>query len=204
MTVVQVVIVVRLTPREREDNMDYDDRPMSRFILRPVPANAYRRQGRKVSDTSSIDSTATVRETNADLSPLVSARRAAFELSASKRTGSTGNGPALCVGPAQSIADDVTTDISLSDTMPNIHRIKESVSLSGHGPGSFLSRMWGAATKAQEKGDHGSNINGKASWASAVSIVEPKESHLHLHGVLRPPSCSLSVRSLPKWRRLGL
>lgn len=160
---------------EREEDTENYSRPLSRFVLKPVPAHAYRNQGRKVSDTSSI---ATVRgEANTiDSSPKMSTRRTALELSDSSCTGSTDQWLSSSAGPMHGFANDATTDISLSATMPSIPRIKESVSLSAHSSGSFLSRMWGAATKAQEKVEA---FNGKTSWAPAITIVEPKETHPH-------------------------
>lgn len=156
-----------------EGDMENLNHPPSRFVLKPVPAKAYRRQGRKVSDTSSIG---TVRDEDNPCEPsptMPSTRRTAFELPASNRTGPRASSS---VGQMQSFEHDATTDISLSTTTPRLPRIKESVSCSGHGAGSFLSRMWVAATKAQEKVEA---FNSKTSWAPAISIVEPKETHPH-------------------------
>jgi hypothetical protein len=154
---------------ERESDSSTLERPLKRFSLRPVPPHAHR-QGRKISDTSSIN---TVKGDAGTLSsPFVPPRRVAFELSPSKRP-----------GQRASSYLGVTSDVSLSDMSPNVPRIKGSVSMSGHGSSNFLTRIWGAATKTQEKVDTGSTINSKATLGHPViSIVEPKESYPHLHG----------------------
>jgi len=158
---------------ERESDSDSYRPSLKRFSLRPVPPHAYR-QGRKPSDTSSIN---TVRgdTTIPSSSPLFPLRRLAFELSPSKRPGSAGQ-------PASSYLG-VTSNISLGDISPHIPRIKESVSMSGHGSGSFLSRIWDAATKVQDKADLNSGTNSKTtSGPPIINIVEPKENYPHLHG----------------------
>jgi hypothetical protein len=150
------------------DSNSYE-RPLKRFSLMPIPPHAHR-QGRKTSDTSSIN---TIKgDTTISTSSLEPARRMAFELFPSKHPGQRA-GSYL----------GVSSDVSLADTSPNVPRIKESVSLSSHSSGNFLSRMWGAATKAQEKLDLSSTINSKATLGPPViSVVEPKETYPHLQG----------------------
>jgi PHO85 cyclin-1 len=152
-----------------ENDPGSQERPFKRFSLRPVPPHACR-QGRKTSDTASIN-TVKGNTCTLDSSPFISSRRVAFELSPSKRSGQRANS---YLG---------VTSVSFSDISPNIPKVKESVSMSGHGSGNFLSRIWGAATKTQEKVDLNLGISGKTTLCPpAISIVEPKESYPQLHG----------------------
>jgi hypothetical protein len=143
--------------------------PLRKFSLKPIPAHASC-QDRKTSDTSSIN---TVKGNTSTLSPspLETSRRVAFELSPGKRP-----------GQRASSYLGVTSGISLSDTSPNVPRVRECASMSSHSSTNFLSRIWGAATKAQDKVDL-SNIGNKLTVGPPViSIVEPKESYPYLHG----------------------
>ena len=156
-----------VSPFDRESGLRSS---LKRFSLMPIPPHAHR-QGRKTSDTSSIN---TIKgDTTINTSSLEPARRMAFELFPSKHP-----------GQRASSYLGVSSDVSLCDTSPNVPRIKESVSLSSHSSGNFLSRMWGAATKAQEKLDISSTINSKATTLGppVISVVEPKEAYLHLQG----------------------
>ena len=156
-------------PEHESDNAFYQP-PLTRFSLRPVPPHAYSR-GRKTSDTSSIN---TVRPDVYTSSPLLP-RRLASDLSTSKRPGSAGQRASSCL--------ETTSGVSFNDTSPNFARIKECVSISGHGAGSFLSRMWGAATKTQDKADVTLCVNNKTiSGPPIINIVEPQESYPQLHG----------------------
>lgn len=145
-------------PEPESDDPDRTITTNVKFSLRPIPASAYR-QGRKPSETSSI---ATVRGDDKQ-SPQPSSRRIAFDL---KR----GLGAHKATSSMQ--LSDVLNDVSLDDrSPPTAQRLRESFSV-GHGSSNFLSRVWNAATKAQD---------GKVGPAAAVGIVEPKESHPHLH-----------------------
>jgi hypothetical protein len=158
------------SPFEHESGSSSYERSLNRFSLIPIPAHAHR-QGRKISDTSSINTIKGDANT-VDTSPLEPHRRVAFEISSSKH-----------LGQRASSYLGVTSDVSITDSPPNVPRIKESVSLSSHSSGNFLSRMWGAATKVQEKLDLSTSISSKAILGPpAISIVEPKETHPHLHG----------------------
>jgi PHO85 cyclin-1 len=154
---------------DHESNSSSCEHPLKRFSLMPIPPHAYR-QGRKTSDTSSIN---TIKGyTTITTSSIEPARRMGFELFPNKHPDQRANS---YLG--------VSSDVSLGDTSPHVPRIKESVSLSSHSSGNFLSRMWGAATKAQEKLDPSSTINSKATLGPpAISVVEPKETYLHLQG----------------------
>lgn len=147
-----------------ERELDDEDRTTTKFSLRPIPESAYR-EGRKVSETSSIASTTTVRE-ESHISPRGGIRRIAFELPRQNLVGSR------TISHSSAHLDYAMNDVTLTERSPSMRRIKESLSM-GHASGNFLSRMWGAATKAQD-GNMGS--------ASAVGIVEPKESYPHMHG----------------------
>lgn len=146
---------------ERGEESDF--RPATRFQLRSIPPRAYR-QGRKVSDTSSIN---TVRG-DANSSPCGPIKRALLD---TKRPRNVTYGQ-----PHRNSSDD--------NSLPTIARIKESVSLSSHGSGGFLSRMWGAATKTQHEKLNSDGVNSKTTDydAPAITIVEPKESYPHMHG----------------------
>ena len=154
---------------EHENDPGFQERPFKRFSLRPVAPPACRR-GRKASDTSSIN-TVKGDVCTLDSSPLIPSRRVAFELSPSKR-------------PSQRASSYLgVTSVSLSAISPNVPRVKENVGMSGHGSGNFLSRIWGAATKTQEKVDLNLRVSGKTTLCPpAISIVEPKESYSQLDG----------------------
>lgn len=173
---------------EHEDSMEIDLPCYNKkFTLRPVPAYAYRRQGRKVSETASVNSTSTVRANGVnsfDSSPLeVPGRRVAFEEPSYISGGRTGRRSST-----HYVAGDRYEDVT-SELSHGVSRLKESHSLSSHGSGSFLSRMWTAATKTQDKVDVNGVCmpgNGKLTTSivppSMVGIVEPKESYPNGHG----------------------
>lgn len=143
-----------------ETESDDPDRTIinPKFNLRSIPASAYR-QGRKPSETSSI---VTIHG-NDKPSPQPNNRRIAFDLKRGLGTHKTTSSMQL---------SEVLNDVSLDDpSPPTAQRLRESFSV-GHGSGNFLSRVWNAATKAQD---------GKVGAAGPVGIVEPKESYPHLH-----------------------
>ena len=146
-----------------------------RLVLRPMPSHVYR-EGRKVSDTSSIKSTVTVKpdglpntlspSTDSDFDSTTSDRSVNRSTLAARRASVYGyNGSSLC---------------NTSDST-NASRIKESISMSANG---FLSRMWNVATKTQDKtADHLSSGHQKVPLVPpAISIAEPTEQCPHGHG----------------------
>jgi hypothetical protein len=156
---------------------DYEDdpqceeaRPLKKFVLRPVPSYAYRQpRGRKPSDTSSITSIATV--TNSPLSSSASQwldrdshiRRA----SAGKRSSSISYAPTCSQGAFEGGSQMISTSATMPTLIPQAR--------SG---GSFLSRMWGAATnpKGHQDKDGSICVGGlKGQGAPLVGIVEPVE-----------------------------
>lgn len=135
-----------------------------KFALRPLPSYAHRQyaRNRNASDTSSIKSTTTITGANSPTQRLAGeacARR--MSSAAAKRASSI----SVSCGGAER---DEDTGMVASTTMPSIARAGVS--------GGFLSRMWGVATKAQEKGSE----QGKANIAPpVVDIVDPAEVHPH-------------------------
>ncbi|KXN81632.1 PHO85 cyclin-1 [Leucoagaricus sp. SymC.cos] len=117
-----------LIKRRRQDERDGSAEPTPTkrpFILRPVPTHAYKSniRPRKPSDTSSIN---TVMASN---SPVHSMRL---------RSGETKRSSSMTVPAATTKSE--STGIASSATMPSLSRAGIA--------GGFLSRMWGAATKA--------------------------------------------------------
>ncbi|KAF8841287.1 hypothetical protein BDN67DRAFT_949906 [Paxillus ammoniavirescens] len=170
-----------------EDETDDEKKSLfkKRFVLRPVPVHVYR-EGRKVSDTLSIMSAATIKPgdqasptSQEDCSPVIPG-------SSSIRVVHRHDG-----GVPGKRASSYVYGISTAGSQPKpldiaggSIRIKESVSMSANG---FLSRMWSAATKIQDKEKSGDSAlpvqPTKASIAPpAVSIVEPAEHHPQGHG----------------------
>ncbi|KAF5364168.1 hypothetical protein D9756_000943 [Leucocoprinus leucothites] len=118
-----------LIKRRRQDDRDGSAEPTPTkrpFMLRPVPTHAYKNsiRPRKPSDTSSIN---TITGSN---SPVHSMRLRSNE---TKRSSSMTVPPAAAVAKAES-------GMATSATMPSLSRAGIA--------GGFLSRMWGAATKA--------------------------------------------------------
>ncbi|KAH7888160.1 hypothetical protein F5I97DRAFT_960860 [Phlebopus sp. FC_14] len=151
-----------------EDEADGEkmDLLKKRLALRPLPAHVYR-EGRKVSDTSSIRSTATVKASG-DSSP-----------------GSQENkSPVMPESCSIRVVNRTGLHNKALDPTGGSVRIKESVSMSANG---FLSRMWSVATKAQDKDKTGNPIYSvqgakQALAPPAVGIVEPMEHQPPGHG----------------------
>ncbi|KAH7912451.1 hypothetical protein BJ138DRAFT_1178812 [Hygrophoropsis aurantiaca] len=154
-----------------EDGEDLQEGLRRRFVLRPVPAHVYR-EGRKVSDTSSIKSAATVKADEC-FSP-VAERKAAFsDIKTVGRASGSGKRSSSYVYNAMTMTQLNSSDALLSDVPTQ--RIKESMSMSANG---FLSRMWSAAIKSQDKEKICEPPVSKAPMVPPViSIVEPVEVH---------------------------
>lgn len=170
---------------ELEDGSESNYLPLARFKLKNVPAHAFR-QGRKASDSSSIH---TVRacQTNADLSvsSVVSASSIRLvSLNSNSFIEEENSSPLVTSGLMQDYDDlDSTSEISLGDVMAPTARFKES-DQHGTSHGNFLTRIWGAATKAQDKSMNISNSNGsnreKEHWREpAIKVASPKENNSH-------------------------
>ncbi|KIJ70608.1 hypothetical protein HYDPIDRAFT_105348 [Hydnomerulius pinastri MD-312] len=168
-----------------EDEPDDENNSLlkRRFVLRPVPAHVYR-EGRKVSDTSSVRSAATVKA-GGDSSPTSQENCSpVIPEACSIRVVNRGGVPGK---RASSYVYGTSTGLQSKafDTAGGSARIKESVSMSTNG---FLSRMWSAATKAQDKEKAGGDLAlpVQATKATAlppsVSIVEAAEHHPQGHG----------------------
>ncbi|KAH7924820.1 hypothetical protein BV22DRAFT_1112605 [Leucogyrophana mollusca] len=157
-----------------EDGEDLQEGLRRRFVLRPVPAHVYR-EGRKVSDTSSIKSAVTVKADDSS-SPLVE-RKAAFSdvRSVGRASGSGKRTSSYAYSAATASQISSSDSIDASQSGAPAPRIKESMSLSANG---FLSRMWSAAVKGQEKEKTSDLPAIKALLVPpAISIVEPAEVH---------------------------
>lgn len=115
---------------------------MKKFVLRPVPPNAYRGgpdrnqqlRARKASDTSSIKSTSTI--TGSPTQRFPGARRSSGASQFKRSTSATYSGL-----PVSTSGNSLTA----SATMPSIGGVLPRQGISG----GFLSRMWGAAKGSQ-------------------------------------------------------
>jgi len=117
-----------LIKRRRQDERDGSAEPTPTkrpFMLRPVPTHVYKNniRPRKSSDTSSIN---TVTASN---SPVQSIQ---------PRSNDARRSSSVTVPPAAAIKSEI--GMATSATMPSLSRVGVA--------GGFLSRMWGAATKA--------------------------------------------------------
>jgi G1/S-specific cyclin PLC1 len=168
-----------------EDETDDEKKALfkKRFVLRPVPVHVYR-EGRKVSDTLSIMSAATIKPgdqssptSQENCSPVIPG-------SSSIRVVHRHGGGVPGKRASSYMYGTAGSQPKPLDIAGGSVRIKESVSMSANG---FLSRMWSAATKIQDKEKSGDSAlpvqPTKASIAPpAVSIVEPAEHHPQGHG----------------------
>ncbi|KAJ3561928.1 hypothetical protein NP233_g9895 [Leucocoprinus birnbaumii] len=119
-----------LIKRRRQDERDGSAEPTPTkrpFMLRPVPTHAYKNniRSRKPSDTSSINT--------------VMASNSPVQNSVRMRSSETKRSSSMTV-PQTAAAVKSESGISTSATMPSLSRAGIA--------GGFLSRMWGAATKA--------------------------------------------------------
>lgn len=142
-----------------------------RSVLGSLPSQI-RREGRKVSDTSSINSAATVKAIDHS-SPTSQENRSpplpeACSIRVVHRHGGKPRVTSYVYGTSTGLQ---TKGI---DTLVGSPRIKESFSTPG-----FLSRMWNAATKIQDKEV---SIIKACAAPPAVTIVEPPEHHPQGHG----------------------
>lgn len=152
-----------------------DDRKLltkKRSILGSLPPQI-RREGRKVSDTSSINSAATVKaigytspRSRENCSPALPAETCSIRVV--HRHGGKPRVTSYVYGTSMGLQ---TKGINTPMGSP---RIKESFSTPG-----FLSRMWNAATKAQDKEVA---VTKACAAPPAVTIVEPTEYHPQGHG----------------------
>ena len=152
---------------ERDDNKSLCKK---RSVLSSLPPQI-RREGRKVSDTSSISSATTVKAV-AHCSPTSHENRSpvlpeACTIRVVHRHGGKPRVTSYVYGTSIGLQ---TKGINTPVGSP---RIKESFSTPG-----FLSRMWNAATKTQDK-----EVSTKpCAAAPAVTVVEPSEHHSQGHG----------------------
>ena len=151
-----------------------DDRkllPKKRSVLGSLPSQI-RREGRKVSDASSISSATTVKAIGHS-SPTCQENRSptlpeACSIRVVHRHGGKPRVSSYVYGTSIGLQ---TKGINTPMGSP---RIKESFSTPG-----FLSRMWNAATKTQDKEV---SITKSCAAPLAVTIVEPPEHHPQGHG----------------------
>jgi G1/S-specific cyclin PLC1 len=164
-----------------DDEQEADEKPSvvrKPFVLGNIPPQAHR-EGRKVSEAGSVRSIATVRAgdspTKNPLAPLEMCTIRVVNRSAvpGKRASS------YVYGMSSDNRNQSDADSAGGSGTP-ASRMKASVSMSSNG---FLSRMWSAAIKGQEKEKPTCDLSGKGSVGlPVVSVVEPAERHPPGHG----------------------
>ncbi|KAG2130997.1 uncharacterized protein EDB93DRAFT_1094551 [Suillus bovinus] len=163
-----------------DDEPDADEKPnvvRKPFVLGGIPPQAHR-EGRKVSAAGSVRSIATVRAGDSPSpqnppAPLDICAIRVVNRAAGKRASSYVYGTSN-VNRNQSDADSAGGSGIPASSM------KASVSMSSNG---FLSRMWSAAIKGQEKEKPTCDLSGKGSMGpSVVSVAEPVERNPPVHG----------------------
>ncbi|KAG8218276.1 hypothetical protein J3R82DRAFT_3887 [Butyriboletus roseoflavus] len=154
-----------------EDERD-DRRLLSkkRSVLGSLPSQI-RREGRKVSDTSSINSATTVKAIAHFSTSQENSSPALLEPCSIRVVHRHGGKPRV-----SSYVYGTSTGLQTKgmNTLVGSPRIKESLSTPG-----FLSRMWNAATKAQDKEV---SVTKACAAPPAVTIVEPPDHHPQGHG----------------------
>lgn len=155
-----------------EDDCDDDKLPLSKKLsLLGSLSSQIRREGRKVSDTSSINSATTVKAIGHSSPTCQETRSPVLPEACSIRVVHRHGKPRVTsyvYGTSMGLqAKSISTPLGSP-------RIKESFSTPG-----FLSRMWNAATKTQ---DRDVPITKACAAPPAVTIVEPPEHHPQGHG----------------------
>ncbi|KAG6375042.1 hypothetical protein JVT61DRAFT_3823 [Boletus reticuloceps] len=155
---------------EREDRMLLSKK---RSVLGSLPSQI-RREGRKVSDTSSISSATTVKAIG-HASPTCQENRSPVVPEAcSIRVVHRHAGKPRVTSFVYGTSTGMSLQTKGIDTPMGSPRIRESFSTPG-----FLSRMWNAATKTQDKEV---SVTKACNAPSAVTIVEPPDHHPLGHG----------------------
>ncbi|KAG1739923.1 uncharacterized protein EDB91DRAFT_1283760 [Suillus paluster] len=165
-----------------DDEQEANEKPSivrKQFVLGGIPPQAHR-EGRKVSEAGSVRSIATVR---AGESPSPQNLPAPLETCTTRVVNSTAvpgkRASSYVYSATNGIQNQSDADSAGGSGVP-ASRMKASVSMSSNG---FLSRMWSAAIKGQEKEKPTCDLSGKGSLGHpVVSIVEPAERHPPGHG----------------------
>ncbi|KIK45301.1 hypothetical protein CY34DRAFT_10492 [Suillus luteus UH-Slu-Lm8-n1] len=163
-----------------DDEQEADEEPSiirKPFVLGSIPPQAHR-EGRKVSEAGSVRSIATVRAGDSPSPQNPPAPLEACTIRVINRAAVPGKRASSYVYGMSN--DNQNQADSAGGSGVPASRIKASVSMSSNG---FLSRMWSAAIKGQEKEKPTCDLSGKGSVGlPIVSIVEPAERHPPGHG----------------------
>ncbi|KII96023.1 hypothetical protein PLICRDRAFT_170606 [Plicaturopsis crispa FD-325 SS-3] len=162
------------------DRTATDTKPLSKkFVLRPVPSQAFKQRQQRNRNPSDTSSVRTVRERGRSSSPSSASpppmsastnlRRVIFDASVRGRPNVTGKrASSYNYGGAQLPPSAHSTNTS---TLPR------SAGLATAGSGGFLSRMWGVATKGQQEKALLETAHAYGYAKAVVDIVEPAEAH---------------------------
>ncbi|KAG2114734.1 uncharacterized protein F5147DRAFT_834527 [Suillus discolor] len=165
-----------------DDEQEADEKPSvvrKPFVLGGIPPQTHR-EGRKVSEAGSVRSIATVRAGDSPSPPNPPAPLDMCTIRVVNRATAPGKRASSYVYGMSNVNRNQSDADSAGGSGIPASSMKASVSMSSNG---FLSRMWSAAIKGQEKEKPTYDLSGKGSVGPpVVSVVEPAERHPPGHG----------------------